>query len=181
MFDKLLRKMDQIKEEVFDQANKHMNEVGRNVRNGVGDAVSGKKSDIFSSVLGRVTNAVSSSADYLAQVQKMSNEKQAQELGISSTELKGLSMEQVAEKYGLTVEQYQKKIEEDAKKYQNNNIFNSAKEVKERSARELEARKKQAAQASMTVEEFDSLTLQEQADKLHLSLDDLLEQRSLKF
>lgn len=133
--------MDQIKEEVFDQANKHMNEIGRNVRNGVDDAVRGKKSDIFSSVLGKVTDAVSSSAGYLVQVQKMSNEKTAQELGISSRELKGLSMEQIAAKYGLTVEQYQKKVEEEAKKYQNNNMINSAKEIKERSARELEARK----------------------------------------
>lgn len=146
MFDRLFRKMDQIKEEVFDQANKHMNEIGRNVRNGVDDAVRGKKSDIFSSVLGKVTDAVSSSAGYLAQVQKMSNEKTAQELGISSRELKGLSMEQIAAKYGLTVEQYQKKVEEEAKKYQNNNMINSAKEIKERSARELEARKNQVHQ-----------------------------------
>lgn len=181
MFDKLFRKVDQLKEEVFDQANKHMNEVGRNVRNGVGDALNGKKTDIFSSVLGKVTEAVSSSAGYLVQVEKMSNEKRAQELGISSRELKDLSTEEIAAKYGMTVEEYRKKVEEDAKKYQNSNLINSAQEIGQRGAKELQARKEQAAQAGMTVEDFDQLTLQEQADKLNISLDDLLQQRSLKF
>ena len=181
MFDKLLRKMDQIKDEVFDQANKHMDKVGRNVKNGVGDAISGKKTDIFSSVLGKVTETVSASTDYLVQVGKMTNEKTAQELGISSRELKGLTTEEIAAKYGLTVEEYNKKIEEEAKQYQPNSLSSSAKEFRKRAMEELESRKKQAAQARMTLEEFDNLTLQEQADTLSISLDDLLEKRSLKF
>ncbi|MFM1539670.1 hypothetical protein [Helcococcus bovis] len=181
MFDKLLKKLDLIKEEVLDKANKHMNNMEKNVRGSIDDAVRGKKQDIFSSLLEKATEAVTSSADYIIQVNKMTNEKTAQELGITSRELKGLSLEQIAAKYGLTVEQYKKKLEDEANQYKTNNMFSASKEVKERSVRELEARKNQAAELNMTVEEFDELTLQEQADKLNISLDTLLEQRSLKF
>ncbi|WP_300410986.1 hypothetical protein [Lagierella sp.] len=181
MFDKLLRKMDQIKEEVFDEANKHMDNLGREVRSGVGDAITGKSSDIFSSVLGKVTDSLSINASYLAQTEKMANEKRAMELGISSRELMGLSTEEIASKYGMTVEEYHKKIAEEAKVYKSKNLIDSAKEVNALATKEMEARKKQASELNMTIEEFDKLTLQEQADKLNLSLDSLLEQRSLKF
>ncbi len=181
MFDKLLRKMGQIKEEVFDEANKHMDTLGREVRGGVSDAVTGKSSDVFSSVLGKVTGSLSLNAGYLVQTEKMANEKRAMELGISSRELMGLSTEEIASKYGLTVEEYHKKIAEEAKQYKTKNLIDSAKEVNSLAKNELEARKNQAQELNMTIEEFNELTLQEQADRLNISLDELLEKRSLKF
>lgn len=181
MFSKLLKKVDQIKEEVFDQANKHMNDVTRNVREGVGDAVRGKTTDVFSSLVTKVSDAAASSADYLVQVQKMANEKKAMELGITSRELKGLSLNQIAEKYGMTVEEYQEKLNEEAKQYENGSFVNSIKNLKERTASEFQEREKQANQLNMTIQEFDELTLQEQADKLNITLEDLLTVRSLNF
>ena len=43
-------------------------------------------------------------------------------------------------------------------------MLSAAKEVKDRTEVELKAREMQADRAGMTVEEFDKLTLQEQAD-----------------
>lgn len=132
--------------------------------------------------MGKVTDAVSSSASYLAQVEKMSNEKRAKELGITSRELIGLSVEEVAAKFGMTVKQYQDKVAKDAEQYNNRtSLSESAKTVKERAEIELRERQSQAGLLNMTLEEFDKLTLQEQADKLNITLESLLEQRALDF
>lgn len=182
MFDKLFRKIDQVKEEVFDQTNKHMNDVGRNIRGGVGEAINNTKSDIFSSILSKVTDTATTGTLYLAQVEKMGNEKRAQELGMTSRELKSLTLEQIAEKYDMTVEQYKEKLAKDAQQTsKRGNLLNSAKDVQQRAETELKAREIQAKLAGMSVEAFDDLTLQEQADKLNITLDDLLDQRALNF
>lgn len=174
MFNKLLKKFDEIKDEVVDQASKQIGDV-------VGDAISEKKPDLFSSLMGKFTDMASSSFDYLTQVEKMASEKKAQELGITSRELQELTLEEIAAKYGMTVEQYQEKVKKEAEQYKNNNILGSAKILKERSEIELIARQNQAEQLEMTLEAFDELTLQEQADKLNVTLDALLNQRALNF
>lgn len=81
----------------------------------------------------------------------------------------------------MTVDQYQEKIKRDAKQVEQNNLANAAKEVKERAQIEQEAREQQAASLQMSMEEFNELTLQEQADKLKITLDHLLELRALDF
>lgn len=181
MFDKLLRKIDQIKEEVFDEANKHVNDVTNSVRNGVGESINDKVSDVFSSIIGKATSFVGGGAEYLVQVEKIAMENRAKELGVSSRELVGLSMEEMAEKFGMTLEEYQEKITKEANQYKTNSLIDSAKELNERAEKEKTARKIQADIAKLSLEEFDKLTLQEQADKLNMSLSQLLEQRALNF
>ncbi len=192
MFKKLFEKIDQIKDEVLDNVNLNvedvldnvdmsMDDVKQKVKNKVDDTIYEKKTDVFSSMFDKLTDTVSTSAIYLAQVDKVVSEKKAKELGISSRELKGLTLEQIAEKYGMTVEQYQEKITEEAKQYDTANLATSVKNLKERSEIELKARENQANSLGMSVEEFDELTLQEQADKLNISLDELLSQRALQF
>lgn len=182
MFDKLLRKLDQVKEEVFDEANKHMETVGRNVRGGVEDAINGKKSEFFSSIFEKITETTSSSFRYINQVEKLSNEKRAKELGISSRELKSMSIEEIANKYGMSVEEYHNKVSKEAEQYNNKtSVTDGLKEMQKRARKEAEVREQQVAVAGLTLEAFDELTLQEQADKLDLPLDVLLDQRGLKF
>lgn len=182
MFNKLFKKLDEIKDEVLDQASQHISDASKNVTQGLGDAINEKKSDLFSSVLGKVTESVSSSANYLAQVEKMANERRATELGITSRQLIGLSTEEIAHKYGLTVEQYKEKLEQEVKQYNNEiSLTSAAKNVKDRAETELRERQSQAEQVGLTMEEFNNLTLQEQADKLNITLDTLLVQRALKF
>lgn len=173
--------MDALKDEVIDQASKHISEATTNAKSSVGESVNQKKTDVFSSVFNKINETVSASTNYLVQVEKMGNEKRAKELGISSRELKGLTTEEIASKYGMTVDQYQEKIKRDAKQVEQNNLANAAKEVKERAQIEQEAREQQAASLQMSMEEFNELTLQEQADKLKITLDHLLELRALDF
>lgn len=111
----------------------------------------------------------------------MANEKRAKELGVTSRELVGLSTEQIAAKYGMTVEQYQERLKREAEQYETTNVANSTTVVKERAERELEARQNQATSLGLTMDEFNELTLQEQADKLNITLDQLLEERALNF
>lgn len=182
MFNKIFKKLDEIKDEVIDQAGSKVGELGKNLTSGVGDSINEKKTDLFSSILGKVTDTVSSSAQYLAQVEKMANEKRAQELGITSRELVGLSLEEVAAKYGMSVKEYQKKVEEDAKQYNDQvSLAESVTTLKERASIELKERESQAGLLNLSLEEFDNLTLQEQADRLNISLNSLLDQRALKF
>lgn len=173
--------MDEIKEDVLDQASKTLSDAGTNAKDGVTESINKKTTDIFSSLVGKVSDSISSSANYLAQVEKMANEKRAKELGVTSRELVGLSTEQIAAKYGMTVEQYQERLKREAEQYETTNVANSTTVVKERAERELEARQNQATSLGLTMDEFNELTLQEQADKLNITLDQLLEERALNF
>lgn len=132
-------------------------------------------------MFGKFTDSLTASTNYLVQVEKMGNEKRAQELGISSRELKGLSQEQAAAKFGMTLQEYQDKVARDAEQYNNNNLMGSAQAVQERAQVEAEARERQAAFLGMDMQAFNELTLQEQADRLNISLDQLLEERALRF
>ena len=181
MLDKLFRKMDQLKEEVFDQADKHIGNVTREMRNGVGEKLNSSVSDIFSSIANKAGGSLLGAGDYLMQVGKVAQEKTAKELGISSRELMGLSMEEIAGKYGMTLDEYQEKLKKEAEAQKENSILGGASEIAERSKKEAEARKIQAGIAGMSEEDFNELTLQEQADKLGMSLEVLLEQRHLNF
>lgn len=178
MFDKFLKKVGDMKDDLIQEVAKNPGDALNNIIN---NEVNKKKTDVFSSVFDKVSDAVTSGAGYLVQVEKMANEKRAQDLGLSSRQLLSMTTEEIASRYGLTVEEYQEKLQREASKYENTNYANSVKEVRERSKIEAEARQDQAAKLNISLEEFDQLTLQEQAERLNMTLENLLKERALDF
>lgn len=151
---------------------------GEAVGKNIGDKVVGR---VFDQVLFGGVNYIEEASDFLVQIGKSAKEDWASELGISSRELDQLTIQQQAQRLGLTEQQLLDKRKAEAEQYQPEKITNSIQIIKERSVKEKEVRTQQAESLGISVADFDQLTLMEQAEKLGLTLDQLREVRQLKF
>ncbi|MDP9806709.1 hypothetical protein J2S70_001291 [Trueperella bonasi] len=183
MFKDVLKAVNRIKGEVFRETDKHVDTFSRNVSSGIRSGISGLASNARNQAMDSVKDAVVGKAksytDYLFQVDKVIHEEDARKLGITARELISTPKSELSARLGVPEEQltpYSESEESPAAI-----TVGKLKDINERTEKEAKARREQAEYLRMELSEFDKLTLQEQADKLGMTLESLREERALIF